>query len=105
MVSGDKRPYLVGVLVPEAEWLDAWAKAHDKEGTSLAQLGNDPALHSALRAAVDRVNAELSVTEKVRQFIIADEPFSIEKPDAHALDQDPPPHDPRRVSGATGRVV
>jgi long-chain acyl-CoA synthetase len=75
---GDKRPYLVGLIVPEAEWLDAWAKAHDKEGTSLAQLGNDPALHSALRAAVDRVNAELSVTEKVRQFIIADEPFSIE---------------------------
>ena len=78
MVSGDKRPYLVGVLVPEAEWLAGWMKAHDKEGASLAQLAHDPALHSALRAAVDRVNAELSVTEKVRQFIIADEPFCIE---------------------------
>jgi long-chain acyl-CoA synthetase len=78
MVSGDKRPYLVGVLVPEADWLSAWMKAQGKDGASLAQLAQDPALHSALRAAVDRVNAELSVTEKVRQFIIADEPFSIE---------------------------
>jgi long-chain acyl-CoA synthetase len=66
------------VLVPEADWLSAWMKGQGKEGASLAQLGHDPALHSALRAAVDRVNAELSVTEKVRQFIIADEPFSIE---------------------------
>ncbi len=78
MVSGDKRPYLVGVLVPEADWLSAWTKAQGTEGANLAQLAHDPTLHSALRAAVDRVNAELSVTEKVRQFIIADEPFSIE---------------------------
>ena len=32
----------------------------------------------ALGAAVDRVNAELSVIEKVRRFVIADEPFTVE---------------------------
>ena len=32
----------------------------------------------ALSKAVDRVNAELSVIEKVRRFILADEPFSVE---------------------------
>ncbi len=32
----------------------------------------------ALSAAVDRVNAELSVIEKVRRFIVADEPFTVE---------------------------
>jgi long-chain acyl-CoA synthetase len=31
-----------------------------------------------VRAAVDRVNADVSVTEKVRQFEFADESFSIE---------------------------
>ena len=31
-----------------------------------------------MRAAIDRVNAELSVIEKVRQFAFADEPFGIE---------------------------
>ena len=32
----------------------------------------------ALSAAVDRVNADLSVIEKVRRFIVADEPFTVE---------------------------
>ena len=77
MVSGDKRPYLVGVVVPEADWMRGWAEANGKEA-SLDALKSDPAFHAALRAAVDRVNKELSVTERVRQFIIADEPFTVE---------------------------
>lgn len=77
MVSGDKRPYLVGVIVPDAEWLAAWAKRHGKAPDS-NPLRDDPDFISALRSAVDRVNIDLSVTERVRQFIIADEPFSIE---------------------------
>ena len=35
-------------------------------------------LRSAVREAVDRVNRDLSVIEKVRQFAFADEPFTIE---------------------------
>jgi long-chain acyl-CoA synthetase len=31
-----------------------------------------------VRAAIDRVNQDLSVIEKVRQFAFADEPFAIE---------------------------
>ena len=31
-----------------------------------------------MRAAIDRVNGDLSVIEKVRQFTFADEPFGIE---------------------------
>ncbi|MGQ3179953.1 MAG: long-chain fatty acid--CoA ligase, partial [Blastomonas fulva] len=38
----------------------------------------NPAFKSAVRAALDRVNADLSVIEKVRQFAFADEPFTIE---------------------------
>jgi len=36
------------------------------------------AFRSAVRAAVDRINGDLSVIEKVRQFTFADEPFGIE---------------------------
>ena len=60
MVFGDRRPYLVGLLVPDPEF----AGAAD--------------LQQRLAKAVDRVNAELSVVEKVRRFIVADGPFSIE---------------------------
>ncbi|WP_353217259.1 AMP-dependent synthetase/ligase [Sandarakinorhabdus sp.] len=75
MVYGDKRPYLVGVVVPEAEW--ALGFARDKGlPADLHKLQNEPEFVRALQAAVDRVNGRLSVTEKVRRVIIADEPFS-----------------------------
>ena len=60
MIYGDRHPYLVGLLVPEPEFAD------------------DPNLQQRLGDAVDRVNAELSVIERVRRFILADEAFSVE---------------------------
>ncbi|HET9811049.1 MAG TPA: long-chain fatty acid--CoA ligase [Sphingomicrobium sp.] len=60
MVYGDRKPHLVALLVPDPE---------------IASL---PDAQQRLSAAVDRVNAELSVIEKVRRFIIADAPFTVE---------------------------
>jgi long-chain acyl-CoA synthetase len=77
MVSGDKRPYIVGLIVPDPEWALEWARAQGMKYDFKA-LQDNPAFRSAVRAAMDRVNSDLSVTEKVRQFEFADEPFSIE---------------------------
>ncbi|MDE2435026.1 MAG: long-chain fatty acid--CoA ligase [Sphingomonadales bacterium] len=77
MVIGDKRPYLVGLIVPDAEWALEWARANG-EKFDLHALQELPAFRSAVRAAIDRVNQDLSVIEKVRQYGFADEPFSIE---------------------------
>jgi long-chain acyl-CoA synthetase len=77
MVSGDRRPYLVGLIVPEAEWMAEWATAHGRANDPAA-LRDDPEFLRALNAAVDRVNAGLSVVEKVRRFILADAPFTVE---------------------------
>jgi long-chain acyl-CoA synthetase len=60
MVYGDRRPHLVALLVPDPE------------------IAGTADLQARLQRAVDRVNAELSVIEKVRRFIVADEAFSIE---------------------------
>jgi long-chain acyl-CoA synthetase len=60
MVYGDRRPHLVALLVPDPEFAGA---------TDLQQR---------LSKAVDRVNAELSVLERVRRFTVADEPFTID---------------------------
>jgi long-chain acyl-CoA synthetase len=76
LVAGDKRPYIVGLVVPDADWAFEWAKAND-EKFDLPALQQLPAFRSAIRAAIDRVNGELSVIEKVRQFAFADEPFAI----------------------------
>jgi long-chain acyl-CoA synthetase len=77
MVSGDRRPHIVGLIVPDADWMREWARARGAEETLAALRGSADFL-AALRVAVDRVNEELSVTERVRRFILADEPFSIE---------------------------
>ena len=77
MVYGDKHPNLVALLVPDAIWLKAWAKTAGKSD-QLAELCNDPALHAALSAVVDRVNKKLSVIEKVRRFVIASAPFTVD---------------------------
>ncbi len=77
MVVGDKRPYIVGLVVPDAEWALDWARAQGEKFDVIA-LQDLPAFRSAIRAAIDRVNGDLSVTEKVRQFAFADEAFGIE---------------------------
>ena len=77
MVSGDQRPYIVGLIVPDAEWQLEWCRAQGKK-FDCSQVQALPEFKAAVRAAVDRVNKDLSVTEKVRQFAFADEPFAIE---------------------------
>ena len=77
MVSGDKRPYIVGLIVPDPEWALDWARGQGMK-YDFAELQDNPQFRAAVRAAVDRVNKDLSVTEKVRQFEFADEPFTIE---------------------------
>jgi long-chain acyl-CoA synthetase len=60
MVYGDRRPHFVALLVPDPE------------------IATAPDLHTRLQVAVDRVNADLSVIEKIRRFILADAGFTIE---------------------------
>jgi long-chain acyl-CoA synthetase len=42
------------------------------------EIASKDDVHQRLQRAVDRVNADLSVIEKVRRFILADQPFTIE---------------------------
>ena len=77
MVYGDKRPYLVGLIVPDPEWAAVWAQSHGLSG-DLANWRNHQDFHRAVMAAVDRVNAQLSVIEKVRRISIADEAFTVD---------------------------
>ncbi|MXO91454.1 AMP-dependent synthetase/ligase [Pontixanthobacter aquaemixtae] len=77
MISGDQRPYVVGLIVPDAEWALEWARAKDIK-FDLAELQGLPEFRKAVSEAVARVNNEVSVTEKVRQFAFADEAFTVE---------------------------
>jgi long-chain acyl-CoA synthetase len=67
MVFGDRRPYLVAVLVPDPDFATGYTSAEPP----------DPAFTKAIGAAVGRVNQRLSPIERVRRFAIAAEPFTI----------------------------
>ena len=76
MVAGDRRPHMVALLVPDADWVAEWSRANRGSKLELADLRDDPEFRTALKAAVDRTNGDLSVIEKVRKFALADEAFS-----------------------------
>jgi long-chain acyl-CoA synthetase len=77
MVAGDRRPHIVALIVPDPEWAREWAaKAGVRDDP--AALAEDAAFQKALGTVVERVNANLSVIEKVRRFVIADAPFTVE---------------------------
>ncbi len=65
MVYGDKRPHMVAVLVPDDDLL----RHHGSDAA---------ALQKAVGAAVDRANESLSTQEKVRRFVLADAPFTVD---------------------------
>jgi long-chain acyl-CoA synthetase len=71
MVFGDRHPYLVAVIVPDADFIAGYAPA------DLAALADDAAFTKAIGAVVTRVNQTLSSNERVRRFVIATEPFTI----------------------------
>ncbi len=77
MVVGDKRPHLVGLIVPDPEWLQEWCVKNDVKPDCTALCG-DPAVQRAIMAAVDRVNTELSVTEKVRRVCLTADAFTVD---------------------------
>ena len=76
MVFGDQRPYLVAVLVPDSDVAAADAKQRGASGGSAA-LEHKPDLHKTLGDVVAQINKDLAVAERVRRFIIAEEPFTI----------------------------
>jgi long-chain acyl-CoA synthetase len=75
MVYGDKRPHLVALLVPDAEFLTRWARGSGK-APDLAALAADADLRRSLGAAVERVNSKLSPLERIRRFLVAQDAFT-----------------------------
>jgi long-chain acyl-CoA synthetase len=75
MVFGDRRPYLVAVVVPDPEFVAACAEG--EVPADMSALAVDPGFTRAIGAAVSRVNLTLMPSERVRRFVVAAEAFSI----------------------------
>ncbi len=77
MIAGDRKPYMTAVIVPDPEWTQEWCAKHAAK-CDLKALRENHDYRAAVGAAVERVNKDLSVIERIRRFILADEPFAID---------------------------
>ncbi|PTW47521.1 long-chain acyl-CoA synthetase [Sphingomonas faeni] len=77
MIAGDKRPYMVALIVPDPDWTQEWC-AKNGDACSFTRLAENSEFRTAIGHAVERVNKDLTVTERVRRFVLADGPFTIE---------------------------
>ena len=77
MIAGDKRPYMVALVVPDPDWTQEWC-AGNGDACSFARLAENSEFRTAIGQAIERVNKDLTVTERIRRFVLADGPFTIE---------------------------
>ncbi len=75
MVIGDAHPHLVGLVVPEPTFAQTWAR---ENGMDPYALSENEEFHKVMSAAVARASEAFSQHEKVRRFVLADEPFTVD---------------------------
>ena len=69
-VIGDDRPYLVALLVPDADVVPAWAASEGIEDASPETIAAHPGLRAELSREVASANRRFSGVEQVRRFAV-----------------------------------
>jgi len=67
---GDRRPYVVALIVLDPDAAAAFAAHHGISDTSAAALATHPAIHAAIDSAVTTGNGKLSRVEQIKRFTI-----------------------------------
>jgi long-chain acyl-CoA synthetase len=77
MAVGDNRPHVVAVIVPAHDFVTEWAKKNGRSA-KLSELVDDKDFLGAIGQAIDLANRHLAGAERVKRFVVADQPFTIE---------------------------
>jgi long-chain acyl-CoA synthetase len=77
VLFGDRKPYIVALMVPNFEALDPWAKQRGLPAADRAALLERPEVAAAYQDVVDGVNANLARFETIKKFHLVVEPFTI----------------------------
>jgi len=67
---GDRRPYVVALIVLDPDAAAAFAAHHGASDISAAALAAHPAIHAAVDTAVNASNGKLSRVEQIKRFTI-----------------------------------
>ncbi|SDB58305.1 AMP-dependent synthetase/ligase [Bauldia litoralis] len=77
MAVGDNRPHIVAIIVPASDFVTRWTESRGVSA-SLAELRENRDFIGAIGQAVDRANRNLAPAERVKRFVVVDQPFTIE---------------------------
>jgi long-chain acyl-CoA synthetase len=67
-VIGDQRPFVSALLVLDPEIAPAWAKQHGVEGSSLAELAENPDVIAEVDRCVTEANQRFAQVEQIKKF-------------------------------------
>jgi long-chain acyl-CoA synthetase len=76
MAYGDRKPYVVALIVPGDELVAEYAGARDGAGEKIPASGH-PGVQKVVAAAIATVNRDLTPVERIRRFVVIDEPFTV----------------------------
>lgn len=78
LAYGDDRPYVVALIVLDAEAVPAWARSRGIELTDVANLAEHPAILEEVGRAVEAANRRLAQVEQVKKFHVLPTEWSAE---------------------------
>ena len=78
VLLGDRRPYIIALLVPNFVNLEAHAKAHGWSHSGRDELLARPEVTALYAAEVEKLNADLAPFEKVKRFALLPRDLSAE---------------------------
>jgi long-subunit acyl-CoA synthetase (AMP-forming) len=65
---GDRRPYVVALVVLDPDYARAWAKQSGVEGDSLQDLASEERVNREIQDAVEEADSKLSRVEQIKRF-------------------------------------
>jgi long-chain acyl-CoA synthetase len=72
VVIGDRRPFLVALILIDEENVANWAQQQRVPYTTYADLAGNPEVFELIAAEVKKVNRDLSKVEQVKKFAVLD---------------------------------
>ena len=78
MVLGDDRRFISALIVPALDRVAEWAADQGLPSDADALI-REPKVHDLIRAEVDRLQPDLARYERVREFRLVRDPFSIDR--------------------------
>ncbi|OYW05680.1 MAG: hypothetical protein B7Z61_05310 [Acidobacteria bacterium 37-71-11] len=77
VLFGDRKPYIVALIVPNLETLKPWAEKHGMPTSDMRSLLDNPDVVAAYQEIVTDVNRTLARFETIKKFRLVGEAFSI----------------------------